>query len=164
MDWKRNPFVYVGIGVVILLVILVVYFQLSSDSGMDVPDEEEVIEGCGDGTVIYQNDRLCWQKSSMSKLKNWQAANDYCENLILAERDDWRLPTTDELMQIVDTSYEPAINPRYFTGTEPSQYWTSSIYKDGMHWYIHFELGYQGFGQDFMENYNARCVRDSTLF
>ena len=164
MELMKNPLTYIIIGVVILAIILVGYFQLS-DSNIKMTEEtEEVIEGCGAGTVIYGYDDLCWQKNSKSAVKDWQTANSYCENLVLGDRDDWRLPTADELKSIIDESYEPAVNPKYFSNTEPSQYWSSSLYKEGMHWYIHFKLGYQGFAQDFIENYNVKCVRDSTLF
>lgn len=159
----RNPLTYIIIGVVILTIILVGYFQLS-DSNMVSDETEEVIEGCGQGTVIYGDEDLCWQKTTKTNIKNWQESKTYCENLVLGERDDWRLPTTDELKTIIDESYEPAVNPKYFPGTEPAQYWTSSEYKEGLHWYIDFKLGYQGFAQDFIENYDVRCVRENTLF
>jgi len=116
-----------------------------------------------EGTVIYQDDELCCQRSVIPTIRGWKEANSYCENLVLGGRDDWRLPTAEELKSLVDNSYEPAINPQYFQNTEPTHYWTSSLYRTDIHWYIHFELGYQGFAPDITNNFGVRCVRDSTL-
>jgi len=163
MEIQKNPLTYIILGVVILLAIGIVYFQLNAPD-KEIGDAEEELETCGEGTVIYQDDQLCWQRSvNPSKVNSWQEANSYCENLDLGGRDDWRLPIADELKSLVDSSYEPSINPKYFLGTETTHYWTSSLYRTDIHWYIHFELGYQGFAPDITNNFGVRCVRDSTL-
>ncbi len=162
MDIKKSPVLYIVLAVVVIIILVFVYFQLKSPATES--ESEAKIENCGEGTAIYQNNRLCWQRSvNPNKVSNWQEANTYCENLELGGRTDWRLPTADELKSLVDDSYSPAINPTYFLDTENINYWTSSLYRENMHWYIHFELGYQGFSQDFREDFGVRCVRDSTL-
>lgn len=165
MKTSNKKTVYIGLGILVVLAIVLVYFQFNSNPGV-VTDEGKELDTCGEGTIIYDDEDLCWQRGiSPQRVKNWAAANDYCENLVLADEDDWKLPTTDELTSIVDESFGGvAINPEYFQNTEPINYWTSSLYKEGMHWYIHFELGYQGFAQDFRENFGVRCVRENTLF
>jgi len=44
---------------------------------------------------------LCWQNPSAPDKLNWDAAKSYCENLVWANHNDWRLPTIDELRTLV---------------------------------------------------------------
>lgn len=160
---KRSPVLYIVLGVVVILAIVFIYFQLNAPD-KEISETGEVLENCGEDTIIYQDKDLCWQRNvNPSRVNSWQEAESYCENLDLGGRDDWRLPTTEELKFITDNSYEPAINPKYFLGTEKIHYWTSSLYRANIHWYIHFELGYQGFAPDITNNFGVRCVRESTL-
>lgn len=166
MKSKKNQTIYIVIGVLVVLAAALLVFQFGEKGEKEVTEEGEEIANCGEGTVIYLDDDFCWQRSvSKEKIANWQAASDYCENLVLGGEDDWRLPTADELKTLIDESDKGlVIDEDYFQDTEPSHYWTSSEYKPGLHWYIHFEMGYQGFAQDFREDYGVRCVRDNTLF
>jgi len=45
---------------------------------------------------------LTWAKKDNGSDVNWQQATDYCWNLQLADRGDWRLPKSDELEGIYD--------------------------------------------------------------
>lgn len=124
--------------------------------------ETKEIQTCGEGTVLY-GDNLCWQVTvNSSNLLTWDQANSYCESLVLSEKENWRLPSVEELSGlVVERTSEVSINETYFPGTLPTHYWTSSKYTnaEGMHWYIHFELGHQGFARDF-NKYPVRCVRN----
>jgi len=84
----------------------------------------------GDGTVTDNATGLMWQQSPENSGYTWQEAVDYCEDLVLAEYDDWRIPTTKELFSISDFSQGwPYLNTDYFdlagTGevTKDEQYW-----------------------------------------
>ena len=128
--------------------------------------EGEAIGSCGSGTTIYLNENLCWQKYAWpDRAENWQDANNYCETLTLADNDNWRLPTKEELISILEEiPGEVDINQEVFKNTETIQYWSSSEYKQGLHWYVHFENGYQGYSQNFNSNYGVRCVRDIIFY
>lgn len=151
------------VSIVIIGAILLIFASLGKFS---TPDESaDEIRNCGEGTVFYDEGDLCWQRGVAEiSPQNWQEANDYCENLTLADRGDWRLPTSTELKSIVDKSFlELTINPKYFDGTKPKHYWASTEYSPGFHDYVHFETGYQGFAQDFNKDYGIRCVRQSQI-
>lgn len=158
---SKNTLIISGVilAVVVILALILVLNQPTP--------EEQVKEGCGEGTTIYSNKDLCWQKSTKSeRATSWSDANEYCENLVLGDEDDWRLPTLTELQTIVEIKTgEIAINKDVFQNTEKIHYWTSTPYpnKENFHWYVHFELGQQGYAPDFMENYGVRCVRTKTL-
>ena len=153
---------------IVLITILIVAAILILNFMEEKELDGGVEEGCGQGTVIYKDPNLCWQKSVASeRAENWADASVYCDNLELAGDDDWRLPTADELNSIVEkANLGLVINANFFTNTENVQYWTSSVYANSpdMHWYVDFNNGYQGFAKDFREDFGIRCIRDKTLF
>lgn len=50
----------------------------------------------GDGTVTDTKTKLMWQKGDSGKKYTYDQAVDYCKNLKLGGRTDWRLPKTEE--------------------------------------------------------------------
>lgn len=88
----------------------------------------------GDGTVSDLNTGLMWQQVPTNSDFKWQAAVDYCNNLVLDGYDDWRMPSAKELFSISDfNSGWPYIDLNYFTlasgqVTKDEQYWTSNYY------------------------------------
>jgi len=73
---------------------------------------------------------------------------------------DWRAPTIEELLSIVDyTRYDPAVDPEFFKG--PYDWtWSSTIakYPAGCAWIV--ALGYGGSDRDGVDNRNlVRAVR-----
>jgi hypothetical protein len=147
---------------VVVLAVILIGFQMTQTG----EEGEEGPEGCGEGTVIYGDESLCWQQSIMpSKPGNWQAANDYCENLVLGGDEDWRLPTEGELLTIIDTSFTGiAIDTKYFKDTLGVPFWTSTPGEyDNSHRFVNFQTGYRGSSFDFTKDLGVRCVRDKSL-
>jgi hypothetical protein len=89
-----------------------------------------------DGTILDLASGLVWQKADSSTPLNWEGALDYCENLSLGGREDWRLPNAKELQSIVDYSRSPqtsgtaAIDPLFSVSELESWYWTSTTHLD----------------------------------
>lgn len=63
----------------------------------------------GDGTVSDLATGLLWTQADSGSTLDWPSALDYCERLVLAGRDDWRLPNAKELHSLVDYSRAPAV-------------------------------------------------------
>ena len=93
----------------------------------------------GDGTISDGSTGLMWLKDGFCLgLRSWQSALATVYNLNLspgsytcdeytATYDDWRLPTTNELLSIVDYStYSPSIDTDYFPETGNNSFWTST--------------------------------------
>ena len=88
----------------------------------------------GDGTVTDTFTGLTWQQVAADMndnqqidppdLVSWCEALTYCENLVLAGDDDWRLPNIRELQSIVDYGRDPVLDPIF--GTVPAAHWSST--------------------------------------
>ncbi len=106
----------------------------------------------GDPVKIDSATGLTWQSGSAGNV-TWQAALAFCENLVWAGYEDWRLPNVAELDSTVDVS-TPA--------TQNSWLWSSSTYASdpGNAWRIS-GVGYVNAGNLYKKTdvFNARCVR-----
>ncbi|MGX9416501.1 Lcl C-terminal domain-containing protein [Vibrio sp. WJH972] len=103
----------------------------------------------GDGTVSDLATGLMWMKYDSGFFRtgptgdgrmDWLSAMNYCENLLFAGHDDWRLPDAKQLHSIVDydrcpdVTNSPAIDPLFectpfvnMAGLQDwSDYWTST--------------------------------------
>ena len=80
---------------------------------------ENDLKDNGDSTVTDSATGLTWQKADSGQGMVWEDALAYCEDLELADLDDWRLPNAKELQSIVDYSRSPdttssaAIDPMF---------------------------------------------------
>lgn len=104
--------------------------------------------------VLARGAALEWYENSSSLLKSWSQAKSYCEDLIVDERDDWRLPSIEEL--------ELAYNTRdKFSNIEKDYYWSSTehdSYPDYA-WNILFYNGDINYYNKETENY-ILCVKE----
>lgn len=88
-------------------------------------------------TVKDLNTGVTWQRVPIDKKFSWGDAGKYCENLVFAEHDDWRLPSLKELLSIEDFSDGwPYIDQTIFSLGNQSigkqlQYWSSNFYHVG---------------------------------
>ena len=95
------------------------------------------------GGAYDPDTQLVWQDPALDDLLMWQEAMDYCDELVHAGYDDWRLPTVKELYSLINFSGSsvagvPYIDTDYFDfayGDESageraidSQWWTSTKY------------------------------------
>ncbi len=119
---------------------------------------------------------LTWQRSA-SLTYNWfQAAGkpdalnnatglDVCGSLSIGGFHDWRLPTREELLSLVDNSrINPSIDIAAFNPGSPyltmsSPYWTADRYQTtGEGWSVNFSSGTAALA-NAGSSYYARCVR-----
>jgi len=113
-----------------------------------------------DGTITDTFTGLMWQVE-ISEKKYWKDGLKYCDDLIFADYDDWRLPSRDELRSIVDyNKYYPAIYEDVFSGVMSDFYWSSTTHADytGRAWGVDFRNG-DGHGYSKSSAYYVRAVR-----
>ncbi len=124
-----------------------------------------------DGTIKDNSTGLTWQKCSRglsgltcatgsATTSDWTSAGSYCSSLTLASK-TWRLPTVNELLNLVDASRSvaPIINITSFPATQSGYYWSSTTYAPVTSgaWVVDFNDGSVSSGGKTNSNY-VRCV------
>ena len=98
----------------------------------------------GDDTITDGTTGLTWSRTDEGPL-DWEEALAFCEDLELADHDDWRLPDAKELQSLVDYTLSPdttdsaAIDPLFAStsivdeegGLDWPFYWSSTTHDDG---------------------------------
>ena len=114
-----------------------------------------------DVTSVYGD--LMWEDQPITKKQRYSylEAKNYCKDLYLANRDDWRVPKYSELLDIVSyKTNKPAVidQIKYIAN---DKYWsdTKKINNDRSHWFVRFKYGKTNFADDTNKFY-IRCVRD----
>jgi hypothetical protein len=119
----------------------------------------------GDGTVTDNSTGLMWQKATAPDTYYWFDAKAYCENLILAAHEDWRLPDLDELQSLVywssgTPSDAPTIDPLLASNTVADYYWSSDFeQKYGQAWRVSFSKSGYDWSVSILNAYYVRAVR-----
>lgn len=94
----------------------------------------------------YKNER------SFGKAGKLSHAQSYCARLYYAGYSDWRLPTSDELIEVHDPSGDP------FTYITASDFWTSSSASDNRY-YVVFPADARQYARNRNQSNYVRCVR-----
>lgn len=113
--------------------------------------------------ITDKKNMIYWQDNPSSKAtsEDWDDAILYCKTLEINGKKNWRLPTFDELLSIVDYSrVNPAINP-IFEEVAEGTYWTATNFSptDARAWTIHFSTGKSYYSYK-TTNHAVRCVKD----
>jgi len=88
----------------------------------------------GDGTVKDLAAGLVWQKADGGEGRTWGAALQYCELLNLGGHADWRLPSSRELLTLMDHALpNESLNEEFFPESVPPEecahYWSATSFR-----------------------------------
>ena len=99
----------------------------------DVWGENKFVDN-QDKTVTDRSTNLQWQKIDDGKTRDWKDALAYCQNLELAGKNDWRLPSVKELQTIVNyQNHDPALDLKYLKLTDKKAwFWSSTTHGDNI--------------------------------
>lgn len=114
-------------------------------------------------TVVNSQSGLMWQDNtdSTSNEKTWQEAQQYCDALTLSGYDNWRLPTAQELLTVIEYHGESSELVDTFKHLAVGFYWSSSQPKDEPlnASRVYLDLGCtDGMPKD--DIYKVKCVRE----
>jgi hypothetical protein len=113
-----------------------------------------------DGVVSDSHTGLTWSAEDVGgKRFTWEQAKAAVAALTLGGFTDWRLPTCDELLTLVDRSrYSPAIDTGAFPSCRSDWYWTSTpaaYSPGGCAWVV----GFYGGDADWVSHDGSLLVR-----
>ena len=111
-------------------------------------------------TVVDNFTGLEWQRKA-AEPRSQASAQKYCRDLVLNGKDDWKLPTVEELSTLPDRHRRnPAIDVDAFPNTPTESFWTSSavVGEPNGAWDVDFYYGYVNYS-DVNNNNRVRCLR-----
>jgi hypothetical protein len=131
-----------------------------------LPNPESYDAGSPD--YVYDNvTGLTWQKSldtsTYPEGGTWAQAVQYCSDLTLDDA-GWRLPARIELVSLLNTSQDPAIDPQSFPNAqanEANEFWTSTTLASNpsLAWQVNFGFSTNLIWPDSKTNtHYIRCV------
>ena len=114
--------------------------------------------------IVTDHERgLMWQDETDTWLDSWYGAGRHCTALTLGDYDDWRVPTYDELIHILDLDGEDTYRYKIFEHLGPVGYW--SLDRNGGVFPDSESAKVVNFGLatwiwiNTSQNMNTRCVR-----
>jgi len=119
-----------------------------------------------DNIVTDINTRLIWQDNNDTRsiTKEYNEAKNYCRDLVTPYSSEWRLPTRNELLTLVDyAKVAPSMSDSFRYTIADGKYWTSTIkYGDtSSAWLVAFGNGTTSSVDNVNSKENVRCVIDS---
>jgi len=111
-------------------------------------------------TVFDASTGLLWQQHDDDIMRTWEQAKTYCQSLSLDGVSQWRLPRRSELMSLIDfNQIRPAIDTRFFPGTDLFNYWALTEYTGTTEhaWTVLFAEGNVYCFRKILQSY-TRCV------
>ncbi|MGB3751462.1 MAG: DUF1566 domain-containing protein [Arcobacteraceae bacterium] len=112
--------------------------------------------------VVDSQNKLMWQDNNevTQHLETFVSAKVYCEHIILNGYIDWRAPTIDEVVKIIDVTNKTPV-AKEFQYIQKKIYTTNSIFVENseMIWGVDFDIGKIVPVSKSDKNY-IRCVRD----
>ncbi len=117
-----------------------------------------VLTLCGDVVVIDTNTHLMWDKDGEPGTYSWVAAAAVCTASRRGGFSDWRLPSSNELMSLVDYANTMQIFNPVFAASPPIV-WSSTPFapQTGNAWTLHASGGI--YPQSVSDAESVRCVR-----
>lgn len=127
----------------------------------------------GSQTVVDNITGLEWQRLYSLTNLTWYGAKDYCDSLNLDGKSDWRLPSTMELMTLIDysrsgvpidTSAFPLTSGMFWTSSPgaahyPNGYWLVDFSYSGLSAPADSSLDFACLPNNVCAGFSARCVR-----
>lgn len=104
---------------------------------------------------------LIWQDDAISPKVRWKKTENYCAQLRLDDKTDWRVPKLKELETLVgDRKESPAIKD-IFTQVVADGYWSADEFDGyaGFAWMVHFHSG-NNYKYAKSTSIHVRCVRE----
>jgi len=115
-------------------------------------DKKEVVQDTSSSRVYYDS----IPSPKMHFFKAWE----YCQKMDYLGKNDWRVPSKDELRSLLELS-RSGINVKHaFKNVKEEKYWTSTQDRYEQAYFVDFNLGRYSTAK-YTKKYRVICVRDS---
>ncbi len=115
-------------------------------------DKKEAVQDTSSSRVYYDST----PSAKMHFFKAWE----YCQKMDYLGKNDWRVPSKDELRSLLELS-RTSINVKHaFKNVKEEKYWTSTQDRYEQAYYVDFDLGRYSTDK-YTNKYRVICVRDS---
>jgi len=115
-------------------------------------DKKEAVQDTSSSRVYYDST----PSPKMHFFKAWE----YCQKMDYLGKNDWRVPSKDELRSLLELS-RTSINVKHaFKNVKEEKYWTSTQDRYEQAYYVDFDLGRYSTDK-YTNKYRVICVRDS---
>ena len=148
-----------------------------SDAGSDTDADTDQLDCAVGNGRLDSTSGLCWQSVELGGETYTHAeASSYCESLVLGGADDWRLPSRQDFIDILDgcdsnvLSGEPGFCRSCYSSEKCSAlfagdsrfgwYWTSTATETGGAWEVMLNNGHVGGSEVTLES-SVVCLRSS---
>lgn len=111
------------------------------------------------GVVVDKHAARMYADGKPVAKRDFAQAKQYCEQLVYAGFDDWRLPSKDEMVSLLNNKRRDITVKRAFENVLPEIYWTSTVANHGRIWYIDFDLGRYSKRKPH-DDHRVLCVRE----
>ncbi len=107
--------------------------------------------------VLDKKETKIYYDSTPSPQMNFDDAQAYCKNMRHLGYDEWRVPTKEEYVSILELSRRHITVKHAFVNVQKGVYWTSTEDKFNEAWFADFDLG--RYSTNKRENqYRTLCV------
>ncbi len=110
--------------------------------------------------VLDTSSKRVYYDSAPSPKMHFFKAWEYCQKMDYLGKNDWRVPSKDELRSLLELS-RTSINVKHaFKNVKEEKYWTSTQDRYEQAYYVDFDLGRYSTDK-YTNKYRVICVRDS---
>jgi len=115
-------------------------------------DKQEIVLDASSNRVYYD--------STPSQKMHFFKAWEHCQKMDFLGKNDWRVPSKDELRSLLELSRSTINIKHAFKNVKEEKYWTSTEDKYEQAYYVDFDLGRYSTDK-YTDKYRVICVRDS---
>jgi len=131
-------------------------FSLDSDSDNIDLNYERVNK---EQVVINMREQKMYNDSKSSEKMHFFAAWEHCVNMDYLGYTNWRVPTKDELKNLLELSRPKVKSKHAFENVKKELYWSSTKEQHESAWFVDFDLGRYSTAK-YTEKYRVMCVRN----
>ena len=115
-------------------------------------DKQEIVRDNSTSKIYYD--------SAPSQKMHFFKAWEYCQKMEYLDKNDWRVPSKDELRSLLELSRRSVPVKHAFKNVKEEKYWTSTQDRFEQAYYVDFDLGRYS-TEKYTAKYRVICVRDT---